>query len=295
MNITIIGPGAIGVLLAHTLANEENKISILVKPEHENLIDQRKIRIKDMTGKIIDKKIKIITRLSKTDLVILAVKSYDIENLLNQIKEINTPILCCQNGLQTLNILKNKIKPNLLSYLVTGTGCVKIEPGFSHYKGTGFTFLGQINGENGTVIKNISNTLGVKGIYCEVVKNIQDYIWLKAIINSAINPIATINKVRNGELKNKKLIALVKNICRESTNIAQKIGIKLPLNPWKEIVTIINKTAKNKCSMLQDIENQQKTEIDAINGEFVRIAKANNLDAKNNKLAILKIKKLIDT
>jgi 2-dehydropantoate 2-reductase len=176
--------------------------------------------------------------------------------------------------------------------MVTGTGISKIKAGFSHYNGGGFTFLGQIEGENGVAIKNISQSLSVRGIVCEIVENIPDYIWLKAIINSAINPIATINRVKNGELKNKELIIQVKNICDESTNIAQKIGIKLPLNPWKEVMTIIAKTAENKCSMLQDIENQQKTEIDAINGEFVRIAIANNLDAKYNKLAIAQIKKI---
>ena len=294
MNITVIGPGAIGVLLAYTLANGENDVSLLVKPEHEYLQDQKKIRIKDMTGKIIDKKIKIITSLSKTDLVILTVKSYDVKHLLDQIKGRDTPILCCQNGLQTLNLLKNKIKPNLLSYMVTGIGSSKIEAGFSHLNGKGFTFLGQVEGENRTNIKKISQDLSVKGIICEIVENIPDYVWLKAIINSAINPIATINKVKNGELKNKNLIIQVKNICDESTNIAQKIGIKLPRDPWEEIMTIITKTAENKCSMLQDIENQQKTEIDAINGEFVRIAETNKLDAKYNKLAITKIKKLID-
>ena len=90
--------------------------------------------------------------------------------------------------------------------MVTGTGSSKIEAGFSHHNGGGFTFLGQIEGENGVTIKNISQSLSVRGIVCEIVENIPDYIWLKAIINSAINPIATINRVKNGELKNKKLI-----------------------------------------------------------------------------------------
>ena len=55
-------------------------------------------------------------------------------------------------------------------------------------------------------------------------------------------------------------------------------------------MTILDKTALNKCSMLQDIENNQHTEIDAINGEFVRIALANNLDSRYNALAITKVK-----
>ena len=290
MKITIIGPGAIGVSLAYALANIQNEITLLVKKEHRNLVKQGVIRIRKLSGEISNKRIKIITELGKTDLVILAVKSYSVETLVNQLIEIETPILCCQNGLQTLNKLKDRINPNLLSYLVTGAGSSKIEAGFSHHNGKGFTFIGQIEGRNGILVQSVSDSLSINGMECKLVENIQDYVWLKAIINSAINSIATINRVRNGELRNKELVKDVKNICNESTAIAQEIGIKLPLDPWKEIMTILDKTALNKCSMLQDIENNQHTEIDAINGEFVRIASANNLDSRYNTLAIAKVK-----
>jgi len=290
MKITIIGPGAIGVSLAYALANIQNEITLLVKKEHRNLVKQGVIRIRKLSGEISNKRIKIITELGKTDLVILAVKSYSVETLVNQLIEIETPILCCQNGLQTLNKLKDRINPNLLSYLVTGAGSSKIEAGFSHHNGKGFTFIGQIEGRNGILVQSVSDSLSINGMECKLVENIQDYVWLKAIINSAINSIATINRVRNGELRNKELVKDVKNICNESTAIAQEIGIKLPLDPWKEIMTILDKTALNKCSMLQDIENNQHTEIDAINGEFVRIASANNLDSRYNTLAITKVK-----
>jgi|TARA_B110000263_G_C15265026_1_gene490690 2-dehydropantoate 2-reductase len=292
MNITIIGPGAIGVSLAYALANNENNVSLLVKQEHNNLIEQGKISIKEISGTVTDKRVKIITKLSKTDLVILAVKSYSVQKILNQLRNIDTPILCCQNGLQTLNILKKEIEPSLLSYLVTGAGSSKVEAGFSHRNGKGFTFIGQINGPNGVNIKNISNGLNANGIDCDIVKNIQDYVWLKAIINSAINPIATINRVKNGDLRKSKFINEVKKICTESTTIAEMLGVKLPLDPWKEIITILDKTAHNKCSMLQDIENHQETEIDAINGEFIRIASTINIDAKYNILAIDKVKEI---
>ena len=44
--------------------------------------------------------------------------------------------------------------------------------------------------------------------------------------------------------------------------------------------------------MLQDVENQQETEIEAINGEFVRIALDNNIDATYNSLAVSKVKQI---
>jgi 2-dehydropantoate 2-reductase len=76
----------------------------------------------------------------------------------------------------------------------------------------------------------------------------------------------------------------------ESTMISTEIGINLPLEPWLEIEKIIRNTAENKCSMLQDLENGRQTEIDAINGEIVRIADSNGLDAIYNKEFIKKIK-----
>ena len=69
-----------------------------------------------------------------------------------------------------------------------------------------------------------------------------------------------------GDLRKKELIGDVEKICAESTAIAKHVGINLPLDPWKEIVTILEKTASNKCSMLQDVENQQETEIEAMVG-----------------------------
>ena len=111
--VVVIGGGIIGVSLAYSLANN-NAITLLVKKEHNHLVKKGKISIKELSGKIIDKEIIITTKLSKTDLVILAVKSYSVKNLLNELKRIDTPILCCQNGLQTLNRLKKEINPCLL-------------------------------------------------------------------------------------------------------------------------------------------------------------------------------------
>ena len=75
----------------------------------------------------------------------------------------------------------------------------------------------------------------------------------------------------------------MKILCEESTSVSLANGIKLPLDPWDEIVKILSNTANNKCSMLQDIDNEQKTEIEQINGEIIRLSKLLKISVPMNQ------------
>ena len=295
MNITIIGAGAIGTMLATRLSNN-NKIKLIIKPEHTNLKERKAIILREISGEERNINVDFEDKVMETDLIIIAVKSYDLPPIVSNLAEMKTPIMCCQNGLHSLNYIKENIEVERLSYLVTGTGSSKIEPGLSHHKGDGFTYIGELSNKENDIMKNICDSLTNNNMKCEIVEDIGNYIWLKTIINSAINPVATISNVKNGELREQRLNEYMKNICKESTKVALKTGIELPLNPWNEINSIIEKTADNKCSMLQDIENNQMTEIDAINGEIVRIANREGIPVPYNKKITTEIKKLsIDT
>lgn len=292
MNITIIGAGAIGTMLATRLSNNVNKIKLIVKPEHTNLKERKAIILRELSGEEKNIKIDFEDKIMETDLIILAVKSYDLPPIINNLTEMETPLMCCQNGLHTLNYIKKNIRIERLSYLVTGNGSSKVEPGISHHKGKGFTYIGELTNKETDKMKIICNSLIGNGMECKIVENISNYIWLKTIINSSINPVATIYRVKNGRLREPKLNEYAKKICEESTKVALKTGIKLPLDSWNEVNSIIKKTADNKCSMLQDIENNQMTEIEAINGEIIRIADRKGIPVPYNKKIITEIKNL---
>ena len=290
MKITVIGPGAIGTLLATLLSNTNVEISLLVKPKHKELLQDGKIILDNFNGRRLEKKIKIVTELDNPEWIILAVKSYDVDSLIELLGNSNAPILCCQNGIKTYLQLTKKIGKDRIAYMVTGIGSSKIETGEAEFRGSGFTFIGEASGIASTRLINLSELIRTSGITCEVVNDVLSYVWLKTIINSSINPVAAYAKVINGDLRRPELNKIVRKICIESTKISTEIGINLPLEPWSEIEKIIRNTAENKCSMLQDLENGRQTEIDAINGEIARIADSNGLDATYNKEFIEKIK-----
>ena len=291
MNITIVGAGALGNMLA-TKLSRKNKVKLIVKTKHTGLIESQEILFRDIEENIIKSKIKIKTNIENCDLIILCVKSYDAEILIQKLSSWDTPLLLCQNGLKTMNYALSNIEDKRLSYLVTGNGISKIKTGISEHKGLGFTYLGNLSKSKSDILQNIADNLKEQDMDCSVVENIEEFVWLKTVINSAINPIATLAEVKNGKLKNPELNDEVKKLCEESSDIASSNGIKLPLDPWREINKIIEKTADNKCSMLQDLENNQQTEIDAINGELIRIGKKLSINTIYNQQVFSDIQNL---
>ena len=291
MNITIAGPGALGILLANKLKSS-NQIKLLVKKEHKDLIKNREILFKNLSGEVEATSIDIITELEESELLILCVKSYEAENLIDNLASTNISLMLCQNGLKTLHYSLQNIKKENIYYMVTGNGISKVKTGISEHKGDGFTYIGNLEGVSDTKLEILSENLNNAGIQASIVNNISDYIWLKTIINSAINPIAALAEVKNGKLRDSDLYEEVRNICLESKEIAIAAGVKLPLDPLNELNVILEKTADNKCSMVQDLENNRKTEIDAINGELVRIAKKFSVRSNFNQQVLTEIDKI---
>ena len=59
---------------------------------------------------------------------------------------------------------------------------------------------------------------------------------------------------------------------------------------FSHVKEVAEKTSHNKSSMLQDIENKRKTEIDMINGALVKEAEALKMDVPVNEMLTKLIK-----
>ena len=94
MNITIIGAGAIGTMLATRLSNN-NKIKLMIKPEHTNLKERKAIILREISGEERNINVDFEDKVMETDLIIIAVKSYDLPPIVNKLAEMKTPIMCC--------------------------------------------------------------------------------------------------------------------------------------------------------------------------------------------------------
>lgn len=114
---------------------------------------------------------------------------------------------------------------------------------------------------------------------------IDDTLWKKLLINCAINPLTALHHCRNGELLDRPTLrAEVELLCEELAAVsaargnARGAGCALD---WA--LGVIQRTAANQSSMLQDVLAGRETEIHYITGYLVNEAHRLNVPVPRNE------------
>ena len=98
--------------------------------------------------------------------------------------------------------------------------------------------------------------------------SIKDVIWSKLIINTGINALGAITRLKNGDLFQYEWTRnIMKQAVMEAVKVAKRRRVNLQYtDPVKKIESVCSACGNNICSMLQDVLDGQGTEIDYING-----------------------------
>jgi 2-dehydropantoate 2-reductase len=226
---------------------------------------------------------------TKTDLLILTVKSFDTETAINKAKHIicdETIVLSIQNGLGNIEKIKKIVDSKNIISGITTHGALFLKPGLIMHTGIGYTVIGELNGSTTDRIELIQSIFNKSDIKTIISNDIYKDIWIKTIINSSINPLTSIFKCKNGYLlENPILEKSIEKICKESTEIAKNNDIFISYSSMiAKTKEVIMNTSENYSSMLQSIQNNKRTEIDSINGKLVNLAKNHSTIAFLNEI-----------
>ena len=141
-------------------------------------------------------------KLSKNNYVILHGRKSHIDKIKKDGLKIigKTIILTIQNGLDNIEIIKKWVNASQIMIGVTTEGSLFVKPGYIKHTGTGITKIGVLDGHHSNIIKQIVNLFNESKINTILSENILKEIWIKAIINSCVNPLTTIFRCKNGYL-----------------------------------------------------------------------------------------------
>lgn len=296
MNIVIFGAGAIGSLIGAMLS-KNNNVFLIGRKNHVNAIKKSDLIIKGKTNL----KVKIKAELTaekitfNPDLLLLTVKAYDTEPAIIQAKKMinsKTIVLSFQNGLDNIDKLKKHLPSKQIIAGITTHGATFSEPGIIDHTGIGSTIIGELNGDITDRITRVVDLFNKAGIETDISNNIIKEIWIKAIVNSSINPLTTFFQCKNGYLlENPILENLVEKIVEESTSIANAHGIKITKKDMiKKTKNVIKNTKENYSSMLQSYKKGKKTEINSINGKIFDIGKKVGVKPLMNEIMVYSIR-----
>jgi len=299
MKIAIIGPGALGCLIAGALKARTKEEVWLIdnSPERAKRIRQDGIKIEGLSN-LARCQVNVSAdpkEVGRCDLVILCVKSYSTEDACKDIKDLvsdNTFVMTLQNGIGNVQVLNDYFGTEKVVAGVTNHGATLLGEGHVRHAGKGETIIGLSSGKVLGPIKEISGILSKAGFETKVSKDIDSVIWSKLVINVGINALTAITRLKNGMLtEHGGTREILRNAVQEAVKIVKRKRIKLIYDdPIQKVESVCKATAVNVSSMLQDVLNKKKTEIDFINGAVIRQGKALGIPVPVNEVLTALVK-----
>lgn len=294
MKITIVGPGAMGGLIAYYLSKTKEELFFLDKnKERAQATNERGFLIENSSG---NSRIKVKSNsdpkeIGISDLVIICVKAYHTKEAILHAKPLignNTLVLTLQNGIGNIEMISEIAGADKVIGGITNHGATLIDTNHIRHAGKGETIIGRLDGKVPAQIRSIREVFNKAGIETRISKDIKGLLWSKLITNAGINALAAISRLPNGKLLEiEGTRRILRDAVTEATRIAKRKRIKLIYDdPLAKVEAVAEATSNNICSMLQDVLRKKRTEIDFINGVIVRLGQELGIPTPVNSLLV---------
>lgn len=275
--ILIVGSGALATLFAARLSASGVQVSMLGSwQEGLSALAQHGAVLVNSQGEQQAFPVQVLTSSSRPEKfqnALVLVKSWQTERVARQLPALlhqQGLALTLQNGLGNRESLAQSLGVGRVAQGVTILGATLLGPGRVSLAGEGPLSL-----ENHPKLESLSGMLTGAGFQVNIVSDVRSLIWGKLVINSAINPLSALLRLKNGELlEHPARRLLMADLARETAAVAAAKGIPLPYpDPVSATEDVARRTCGNRSSMLQDILRGAPTEIEAISGAIVVIGK----------------------
>jgi 2-dehydropantoate 2-reductase len=286
-SIIVLGAGGIGSAYGAFLSRK-NDVALIGNEAHVRAVNSDGLRISgEKSGTFEPRADTRIRRIPEQALILLTTKAYDLAKAVGAIKRFlrkDTVILVLQNGLGNEDVVKSVVGSRVkVLRAITTMAAEFFRPGEIRYW-QGETIIERA--EAAARIAETFNDCGLKTIVCE---DVNKEIWSKLVVNSVVNPLTAVFRVRNNEIRADSLKTIRHQIVKECVAVGRTQGIKFPANLAEKIDDgIANYT--NFSSMCQDIIKGKKTEIDFLNGKIVELGRKNRVPTPVNQTLVCMIK-----
>lgn len=194
-----------------------------------------------------------------SDLTIWITKTYKNPSSVKLYRrlKLKCPILIIQNGIDQKEFLEKELEEIKVYDAFTNQAAKLLSPGFVENTGEGQLFL--------TNDFPFLNELKASGLSVEKLADFEKMKLQKLAVNSVVNPLAALYKVKNGALQTVGLIDKVEQLIHTVYPYFETRKVFNSEDELRElIVKVVKKSKDNVNSMLADIETNRETEVNSI-------------------------------
>ncbi len=281
----ILGAGAIGGLWAHTMQVWGLDITVLARDEGQhNLLQSQGLQLSQDKITHTSHPKSLFPGIGHATIhnLLVCTKTYATLSAIEPWRKLLNPkanIILLQNGMGTAQSLQTAWPQFNIYCATTSDGAWRKAPWQVIQAGTGSTQMGAFSSHLSpqkmptqierliTASQQQENTLTLHWH-----KDIHTPMWHKLAVNGVINALTAIYQITNGELiQHPKARPRLEQLCRETEDVMSRCHITpIPHGLLNHALRVLQQTADNKSSMLQDCLAGRPSEIDAINGFIIQ-------------------------
>ena len=296
--VCIVGAGAIGGYLAARLAQAGTQVTLVARGAQLNAIRSCGLTLIE-NGAETNHRLRAVGRAADAgphDVVVLGVKAHQIAPIAAELPALlhaGTTVVPMQNGIPWwyFHGLAGPHEGRRVDAVDPGgaiaaaipaqsvVGCVvypacEIEaPGLiRHVEGNRFP-LGELDGRVTPRIEALSALFVRAGLKAPVLEDIRSEIWLKLWGNLAFNPISALTRSTLDRIcAEPGTRSLAAGMMQEAQQVAESLGARFRVSIERRIEGAA-KVGAHRTSMLQDVEAGRQTEIEALVGAVIELAR----------------------
>lgn len=292
MRFAVYGAGGIGAYLGARLADAGHDVHLIARGDHLSALQNDGTTVESING---DTHVDIPATndpadVGPSDYVLFTVKSYDTKDAASDLDPLvgdDTTVVSFQNGVDNERWIADEVGAEHVMGGVAYIFSTIKEPGVVEHTGGPARFVfGELSGGRTERVDALDDSLSAcEGVESVPVDDVRVELWRKFAFICAQAGMTAATRLPIGPIRETEPTwRMYEEVLEEVCHVARAEGIEVPdgtVEEWLDFAQ--NLDFETYSSLHYDLVNENRMELDALNGSLVRHAAETDADAPMNR------------